>query len=307
MTKEAPVEATSIGELMARTITPDAKSGKSGARAAGVPGVRHAWAFYFAFRPWIVAGMALYLVVLHLTAAGLVWHSSIPARVAFDLGFGSRWLEYTKGYEQKARILRRLASNVDPGAVFFVGDSILQSLDISSVADRAAQFSIGGDTLRRVANRLSDYQSSITARLVFLHVGINDLDFRPPERLERPMTTALHKIARRVPVVVDAIFPIDEQVYKETTNAAIHRANAVLREACARRASCTFIDSSAGLADRSGNLDPRYSVGDGLHLNGDGLRLWKHNLQPVLARWVQEPPPAGPQQEITRVEAGSQF
>ena len=249
------------------------------------------WTFYFAHRPWIVAGMFGYLVLLHLGAVLLVARTSVPARVAFELGLGSRWLEFNSAYTQKARVLRRLASGVDPGAVLFIGDSILASLDISALADHAVQLSIAGDTTRRIATRIDDYQPIHTARLVFLHVGINDLDFRRPEAIAGTMGQVLARIDAGMPVMMDAILPIDERRFSETSNRQVREANVILRRVCEARPRCRFVDTSAGLADASGNLNFNYEYDDGIHLNGAGIRVWKRNLMPVLAPWREQSDP----------------
>jgi lysophospholipase L1-like esterase len=45
------------------------------------------------------------------------------------------------------------------------------------------------------------------------------------------------------------------------------------------------VDGAAPLRDADGGLDPRYHVGDGLHLDSDGQRLWRAALAPALAPW----------------------
>jgi hypothetical protein len=169
-----------------------------------------AWAFYFAHRPLIVLGMAAFLLLVHLVAAYKVWHSSWPGEVALRLGVGSRWAEFDAAYRTRRAQLHRLADSVDPGAVLFVGDSILASLDVGALVDRAVQLSISGDTTRRVISRLYNYDLA-GARLVVFHVGTNDLLYREPAELYRPFARMLKEVPANVPVVMSAALPVDER------------------------------------------------------------------------------------------------
>lgn len=257
--------------------TPGERTGAAGPRA-------RLWAFYFAHRPAIVLGMALYLLLIHLVAAVQFWHSSWPGTIAWNLGLGSRWAEFDSAYRTRRTQLWRLADSVDPGAVLFIGDSILNSLDTGALVDRGVQLSIAGDTTRRVISRLDGYALA-DARLVFFHVGTNDLQFRKPAELRRPFTRMLSAVPAAVPVVMSAALPIDERATDRYTNADVRAANRVMAQACAERPGCTFVDGGPAVADATGGLDPRFHEGDGLHLNGAGNRAWRAALAPVLTPW----------------------
>src|SRR3712207_51303 len=90
-----------------------------------------AWAFYFAHRPLIVAGMALYLAGIHLVALVLFWQSPYPGLIAWKLGLGSRWVEFDRVFKARRSQTERRANAVEPGAVLFIGDSQLAALDTS--------------------------------------------------------------------------------------------------------------------------------------------------------------------------------
>lgn len=240
--------------------------------------------FYFAHRPLLVLGMAGYLLAIHLGFAYLVWKSDYPGLIAWRLGLGARWAEFDSSYYAgRQRMLHQLDTAVQPGATLFVGDSILRSLDIGAIADHAAQFSLGGDTARRVAERINSYRTRYTARLVVLHVGTNDLNFRRGEQFEVPFRRVLALIPSATPVVMSAILPVDERVHRGYGNGDIVDANRRLARLCAEHRRCRFIDLTAGLKDAAGGLDPRYHVGDGLHLSGAGYEVWTRAWQAALA------------------------
>jgi lysophospholipase L1-like esterase len=245
-----------------------------------------AWAFYFAHRPLIVLGMAAYLALIHLAATYQFWYSSWPGAIALRLGVGSRWAEFDSAYYARRFQLRRLADSVDPGAVLFVGDSVLAALDVGVLVDRGVQLSISGDTTRRVVSRLDNYPVALTgARLVVFHVGTNDLAYREPADLYRPFARMLKEVPAKVPVVMSAVLPVDERVMDRYGNADVRAVNRVMAQACAARPGCTFADAGVAVTDAAGGLDPRYHTGDGLHLNGAGNRAWRAALAPALAPW----------------------
>lgn len=247
--------------------------------------VGRAWTFYFAHRPLIVLGMISYLALIHLAAVGLFWNSAWPGIIAWKLGIGTRWVEFDQNYKIRRRTLARLSDSIDPGAVLFIGDSLLNSMDIGALSDRAVQLSVSGDTTVRLHARVQGYRAINDARLVFLHVGSNDLKYRTPEKMRQPLARILGRVPADVPVIMSAILPVDERVFRRYDNATIDSANAVLQQVCEARANCTFLRTGAGLRDATGNLDPRHHVGDGLHLNGTGNRLWRAELMPILAPW----------------------
>jgi lysophospholipase L1-like esterase len=243
-----------------------------------------AWAFYFAHRPLIVLGMAAFLLLVQFVAAYQFWRSSWPGEIALRLGVGSRWAEFDAAYRTRRAQLRRLADSVDPGAVLFVGDSILASLDVGALVDRGVQLSIAGDTTRRVISRINHYPLA-GARLVVFHVGTNDLLYRKPAELYRPFARMLKEVPANVSVVMSAVLPVDERVTHRYGNADVRAVNRVMAQACATRPGCTFVDAAAAVTDAAGGLDPRYHAGDGLHLNGAGNRTWRAALAPALAPW----------------------
>jgi lysophospholipase L1-like esterase len=92
----------------------------------------------------------------------------------------------------------------------------------------------------------------------------------------------MRQIPAGVPVLVDAVLPVDEAAVDLYGNAEVRAANAVIARACAARPGCRFVDTSGGLAGPGGGLDPRFHDGDGLHLNPEGQRAWRAALAAVL-------------------------
>ena len=246
-----------------------------------------AWAFYFAHRPAIVLGMGLCLVAVHVLALHLLLaYSPWPGIAAAELGLTSRWVEFDRYHQNRVGLLARHAQALAPGAALFVGDRLLAALDAGALADHAAQLSVAGDTARGTAARMRHYARALgEARVVVLHVGTNDLRYRPPEALRPYYDRILAAVPAGVPVVVTDVLPVDEGAFREYGNAQVRAANRVLAQACAARPGCRFAATAAGLTDAGGGLDPRLHVGDGVHLNAAGYRAWLAALAPALAPW----------------------
>jgi lysophospholipase L1-like esterase len=230
--------------------------------------------------------MALYLVVIHAVALGLFWKSQWPGLIVWKMGLGSRWAEFDRFFKARRNLAERRAAAVKPGTVLFIGDSQLATLDTSALTDRAVQLAIPGDTSRRVATRLRGYKRMNEAKLIFLHVGTNDLFFRTPAEMGKPFARIFRTLPSNVPVMLDAILPVDERIFSPYTNAEIQAANAIMARLCAAHANCTWVDTSDRLKDATGNLDPRYHERhEGLHLSVEGNRVWRASLEPFLAPW----------------------
>lgn len=61
--------------------------------------------------------------------------------------------------------------------LYFLGDSITQSLNVNSVTDRGVNYGIGGDTSLGLLNRLEYYNSLKKADKILVAIGINDFIF----------------------------------------------------------------------------------------------------------------------------------
>ena len=231
--------------------------------------------------------MGLYLALVHLFALHmLLSYSPWPAIAVAELGLTSRWIEFDRFHQDRVGLLARHAQALAPGASLFIGDSQLNALDAGALADHAAQLSVAGDTARGTAARMHHYARALReARVVVLHVGTNDLRYRPPEALRPYYDRILAAVPAGVPVVVTDVLPVDEDAFRDYGNAQVRAANRELAQVCAAWPELP-LRGDLGRADGCrGGHDPRLHVGDGVHLNADGYRAWLAALAPVLAPW----------------------
>ena len=230
----------------------------SGARRRGLPARPASW--------WLAAA---YLALLHLALGALVAGTDLPARLHH------RWValtapEFDGGYRRWAEALARSDAHARPGALVFLGDSIVRDLDTSSMARHTLNLAIPGDTTAGLLGRVRAYGSVRTARGVVIGVGVNDLYYRPVPEAVANYRGILEQVPAGTPVLVLAALPVDERAQPAFRNADVRRLDEALEALCGERPGCRFVDPSPRLVDGTGNLAPADHVGDGVHLSAVG-------------------------------------
>jgi lysophospholipase L1-like esterase len=223
-----------------------------------------------------------YLVLLHLLIGIFVYRSVFTKNQV--LAGDSPKVENPYSYYKESRtVLDRMDKNIPDGSIIFIGDSLTESLAVSTVTNEAFDFGIAGDFIEGVAQRLPDYHSLEKARAVVLLIGTNDAAFEiDNQKLEKN----LREISNRIPSVPQllwyAVPPVDHQIDKTRPPERIQQINLKIKEICASRSNCRFIDLTELLADKSGNLKQDYHIGDGYHFNERGYEIWIQNLKTQL-------------------------
>jgi lysophospholipase L1-like esterase len=175
------------------------------------------------------------------------------------------------------------------GAVAFVGDSRIQLLATSNVADRSENFGVNGEDLAGLALRLRTMDLRGASAIV-LESGAND--WRTVRMAAFPARYAAVIAALPAkPLIAAAILPVNpEQVSRfyagrfdwSGAPAAITAANAEIARQCAARAGCSFVPVPPALLSGD-QLNPAYSV-DGVHLNAAGAAIWAASMRQIVGR-----------------------
>lgn len=169
-------------------------------------------------------------------------------------------------YEHRSSLFRELPAR---GQVVMLGDSLTAQNEWGEWLPGAINRGINGDTVRGVRRRLSISVPEDAAR-IYLMIGINDL--------RRGADAGA--VAEEYAALIQAIGPrvvVQSTLYtrNKALNARVATLNARLRELCASGA-CRYLDLNPSLAPE-GVLSADYTV-DGIHLNGDGYRVWVGRL-----------------------------
>jgi lysophospholipase L1-like esterase len=226
-----------------------------------------------------------YLVFVHAILVLALVKPGLLSRLERRFGFGAA-PEITDHFVRMVSYHDRMDGNVPAGAVVFIGASHVQGLFTDAVAMPSVNYGIGGDTTVGLLSRLSRYRCLDRAAAVVLAIGMNDLARRDNTKIVANYQHILRALPPALPTVVTALFPVDAESMTDplpgVSNARIAGVNRALAGLCATDPRCAFLDIGASLADKEGNLSKANHVGDGVHLNNEGYRIWIEALKTVL-------------------------
>lgn len=181
------------------------------------------------------------------------------------------------------RIAAWRAQGTVPGAVAFVGDSLVADFPVQLLTPIGAPLvlrGLPGQTVREVRFRLGETLARRPAVIVF-QAGTNDvLQGRPRSAVVADYADLLAASRRAVPeaeIVVLAVPPVAEPALGEPVRAL----NGALADLAAREGA-SFVDTHASLADGAGALAPGMGVADGVHLTFDAYARIAALLRPHL-------------------------
>lgn len=127
-------------------------------------------------------------------------------------------------------------------------------------------------------------------RKVFLMAGINDLGNPPQKTPEYTLNNILetvrdiHRLSPGTQVYLQSILPVNPTFPTFGSHTVFSREIVEINRRLAEEAAANgyvFIDLHSRFVDADGYLDPRYT-NDGLHLTGEGYRLWRELLIPYV-------------------------
>src|SRR5262249_16623993 len=138
------------------------------------------------------------------------------------------------------------------------------------------------DDKRGVLKRMDESFFDCSARDAFLLIGFNDLgDSHSPETIEagyRQILERTKKESPRLPVHVQSVLPTRGAHAKH--NANVLDVNTRLQK-LAKEFDYDYIDLHSQMKDDKGELKKELT-GDGLHLNAEGYRIWKAQIDKTM-------------------------
>lgn len=210
-----------------------------------------------------------YSIGLSLLLVVVLWKSNFIQKVGYHLG----WVT-PLAHHKKMMVYHHWMDSVIPeGSVLFIGDSITQALPVSAVVPNGVNLGIGGDTTIGVLLRISKYKSLEQASVVVLLIGVNDLAWRENTEILASMKEILQAIPDGPSILLCSLLPVRESskaIGFEQATRRIQAINASLKEMAKKQTRIDFIDLNSHLSDTSGQLDPAFDSGDGLHLSPKG-------------------------------------
>jgi lysophospholipase L1-like esterase len=222
-----------------------------------------------------------YLVFIHILLTVLIVKSDFFIRLKSE-HLGLIQEKTTNHYKRMAAFHTRQDQNTPKGAIFFLGASHIQGLAVSAVSPMAINYGIGGDTTRGLINRLPLYESLSTAKSIILAIGYNDLKYRSTDETALNFKKILDTLPFSASIILCAIHPVDEAITGHLiTNKKISVLNSALKRLSDEYSNVEFLPLDSLLND-SRQLEKRYHIGDGIHLNKTGYDIWIQDLISIL-------------------------
>jgi len=183
--------------------------------------------------------------------------------------------------KETAQYLRRLDGHPAPHRILFVGDSRLLSVDVSAIAPRAVNLSIGGETAHRLLQRIAEYRALAQSDAVVIATGINDLPQRAPREIAQSIMAIVRSLPAGKDVVLAAVLTVTTTV-TDKSNEAIREINQALSDICRTSERCHFVAVSPELLDEGKALARACAEEDGIHLSPVGNKIWSDDIKRAL-------------------------
>ena len=214
------------------------------------------------------ASLWIYVVLIHVFAATLVWKTDFISRVRARIGHSE--VHASNPYvTSTASFHRWVDGSVPPNSSIFFGDSITQGLATAAVSAHATNFGISFATTRDLVNIIPKYESTQTAKTIFLAIGINDIQAGDQSGIEERYLKILQAFPAAAHLVWSGVMPY----FRSDKGRAIKETNEIVKRLCAARQKCTYIDTIE-LLSTNGHPDPSNFLEDGIHLNTTGYSKW---------------------------------
>jgi lysophospholipase L1-like esterase len=147
----------------------------------------------------------------------------------------------------------------------------------------------GGSTLEACDHFFPRLVTPAHPRSLLIYAGDNDLgDGRSVDDVFRSFRSLARKVAgltERVPFGFVSVKPSPARYYLDDR---IRRLNDLVRGDIEARPAGYYVDVFAAMLTEAGQPRPELFLGDGLHLNREGYRLWGRLLQPYRDRILIE-------------------
>ena len=168
------------------------------------------------------------------------------------------------------------------GEIIFLGNSLIDNCDWAELFQNPniKNRGVGGDDTDGVLERLDEVTSSRPEK-IFIMIGTNDLAYgKTVDVILSNYRKIIERIMEESPetkIYLQSVLPTDDGFYPDRSNDDIMKINRGLNELAAEK-GLVYIDLYTSFENDQGILDTKYSL-DGLHIKGEGYRLWKSLIE----------------------------
>jgi lysophospholipase L1-like esterase len=179
----------------------------------------------------------------------------------------------------------RLSQVEDPNdTIIMFGDSILQGLNYRGLHFNHLNMGIGGDSVHGIKQRVKAEDLG-SYKAVFIEAGANNLLLAENGvQLGMEMTELIDYAApKSKKLYVSDTFVPNKNKYHQIS-ADYSKANEAIKLACDKYKNCEVVPLPTGLIGPEG-IDAKYSIDDGVHLNGAAYSLWSAELNKAMTEF----------------------
>ncbi|MCF6325012.1 MAG: GDSL-type esterase/lipase family protein [Gammaproteobacteria bacterium] len=224
--------------------------------------------------------VVIYLLLVHIFVGIAIVKTDIIARFQVKLGYEVTSDELTPHYREMLAFQKRIDKNIPGKSLIFIGDSLTQGLAVIAVSPQSINYGIGQDTTVGVLKRIPFYRSILKSKAVIIAIGINDLKRRSNDEIVKNYLDIVGLIPKNIPVLLSAVLAVDEVASgRAGFNERIKKLNGSLEDICKNSHRLHFLNISKLVVNSDGNLSTDYHLGDGVHLNGLGNKIWIAELK----------------------------
>lgn len=197
--------------------------------------------------------------------------------------------KYSTYYYQRASLFEELPVYADD--ILFIGNSITDGGEWNELFlnPHVKNRGISGDTTQGIYDRLPTLLKGKPAQ-IFLMAGINNVPRgESPDSIVADIQQIVRKIKQESPrteIFVQSLLPVTPkyQMFAGHTSRwqMIPEINRAIRQ-LTEMEKVKYIDLFSSFADEKGQMKAEYT-NDGLHLLGEGYKLWKELITPYLRK-----------------------
>ncbi|MBU1114874.1 MAG: GDSL family lipase [Bacteroidetes bacterium] len=170
--------------------------------------------------------------------------------------------------------------------IVMLGNSLTHGINWNELLDRKSisEQGIPSDITEGVVNRM-EYIFKVNPKICFVMIGVNDVfSWIPIETIFANYKIILEKLKEKniIPVIQSVLYAGTTQPSAENRNVEITKLNALLSKYASEN-NIEFINLNRKMST-SNFLKQELTI-DGIHLNGEGFKLWGREVDKVLRKF----------------------
>ncbi|KRE97080.1 hypothetical protein ASG89_29935 [Paenibacillus sp. Soil766] len=203
----------------------------------------------------------------------------------------------TPYWQQKVLSFGYLNMFAEEDSIVFLGDSITEQFMNSEYFHSKCILNrgIGGDTTTTMLSRLENTFINIQPEKIFLLIGINDIlqnkNMKDILYNYNAIIKSIKSILPLTEIFIQSILPVSRKVGSSSHlyNKKIQQLNVEIMQ-IAKRSNLEFIDTYSLFKDNDGHLLDMHTF-DGIHLNGEGYKMWSGELMKLINQGAERSSP----------------